>query len=309
MSGQEEVKAMIAYEEVLRPAAKQGPGLLKFSICALCALLFTAPAVAGEMGFFEEATFSGRKLGFSIVSSVQVSSVANLPQIISLDSSASSIEWLMVEQRHNAAGISGTTRAWLDPLSLVVARRTVSTVRRKSSRHKLTHFGQNAIDVLRLKDQLENGQEPEWQRAQQSTRDYPSWMGGDVLITDPLALLLIGRDTRLQDLDDQVQMVVYSRDNLVLLDLTVAGVEKLNMNLVLREGEHTKKLRERREALRIRIDASHLGVDSDQDDMEVLGMRGDVELLLDRSWRVPLMLRGRAPGVGAVKLALTTLNR
>lgn len=60
--------------------------------------------------------------------------------------------------------------------------------------------------------------------------------------------------------------------------------------------------------LRVRIDASHLGPESDPDDLALLGMQGDLEVLVDSHWRVPLVLSGRAPGVGRVSLKLQRLT-
>ena len=108
----------------------------------------------------------------------------------------------------------------------------------------------------------------------------------------------------LDDAGDKIQVPVFSRNHLILVEVTVEGVGKARVDYVETSPSGKRKVKKTVEALRLKIDSRHLDPDSDEGDFEFLGLRGDVEILLDKTTRVPLQVSGRVPVAGSVHIRL-----
>ena len=203
--------------------------------------------------------------------------------------------------------MSATTDTLLQPGNGLAIQRIVRSRRDEQLRYKATQYGTNGIRILRIRDEPETAN-IDWLQATTTYLPYPAWFGDGVAVSDPSALFyMLSRDD-LQHPGDTLQMPVFSNDHLVLLELKVKELRRWKSRYIERSEAGEREVRERRPAILIKVDARHLDPDSREEDMEILGMQGDLEILLDASHRVPLRISGRAAKVGKVRLVLRKLE-
>jgi hypothetical protein len=194
-------------------------------------------------------------------------------------------------------GRSSNTQVWLDPLDLrVLQRRQLDEGKRE--RLKLYRFGQRGIYSRRVRPRDgERGQPHQrWTDVQEELEPLED----GATVSDPSALFYWLSAIDPETLRDGRTLLVYSKSLLNPVRARYLGVEELRVDYRLYGAADPEgnaiEVSGRVPALRFSLTPGAGG----RDELELLGLEGDLELYVDAVRRVPVQVSGRVPPVGRV---------
>ncbi|MFH1573881.1 MAG: hypothetical protein ABIG68_07835, partial [Acidobacteriota bacterium] len=194
---------------------------------------------------------------------------------------------------------------WLDPHQ-ALAFQSIQYTHGARQRYRAYRFaGRYVHSFLRKPEADEKDLSPDrWSITDDQRFPHPAWAGERLVVTFPTALFYILSTAELSRVGDHVEIPVFSQDSISLMKIRVEDREREKVNfLVDTPGSSPARVRGRREALRLSLHAQPLDATM-QGDFELIGFRGDVEILLDPQYRVPLLIEGNVPRVGKVRVRL-----
>lgn len=293
------------------------------------------PALAQSINVgYESATYHGRKFGIGINLKVQIGLInyaSTAPQWMQLpeDGQAQTRSpfpeqpWIHITLQRRLFGRSTTTDTLLDPRNGSAIQRIVQRKDGNRFRYKATQYGPSGVRVLRTtsaKDPIE----VDWQQASSTYQSYPSSFADGLAVSDASVLFYLLSRTDLRNPGDSLQIPILGNERLILLELTVVELTTSKTNYIERvatvqaravetatettDPTTERKVKERRPAILINVDAKQLDSDAQATDVLVLGMEGDLEILLDAAYRMPLRISGRTPKFGKVHLRLKKVD-
>ena len=167
-------------------------------------------------------------------------------------------------------------------------------------RHRIYRFTDvGAYHYTRYPAKGEEGlPKSQWTDNTQGFRPYPDGAVGHV-VTDPTALLYVAAAGALVDTGDEISILTFARRKVARVDLKLVGTESVKVDYQRDQQQFQGTV----SALRVLVDPDPLE-GGDDDDFEFLGLRRDIELLIDPDTRIPLQLKGHAPVVGLVTFRL-----
>lgn len=193
---------------------------------------------------------------------------------------------------------ASTNRVWFNPNQADALQR--SKLKPKSYQ-KAGRFLEDGVFVLRSSpiNKAETGRAPaKWTKRQPYF--YPRPQEGCPVVTEPSVLfyMLSARKS-----DKPLRICVFSNKKIIPISITTAGTEQIRVNY--QETRSKSPSAEHRtgslQALRLTVRAVGDG------EVELMGLNGDVEILLDKTSRIPLEVRGDTD-VGSVKAKLTAVE-
>jgi hypothetical protein len=142
-----------------------------------------------------------------------------------------------------------------------------------------------------------------WTERSEGMRPYPEGAIGDP-VTEATVLLWLAAASPLAATGDRMEVLTFSRRNVNRVIVEVVGSRKVDVDFE-EQGPAGKRRRDGRiEALLLHLRGAPLVPGDDDEDFELLGLRGDLELALDPRTRVPLELRGKVKIAGQVTVRL-----
>ena len=199
-------------------------------------------------------------------------------------------------------GKRSLTDVWIDPRAGQAFQWTKREYE-KRARLKSYRFTEEGVYQLRRKPVEGSGDvAEEWPVAKELWDEYPAWLGDHVHVSEATALLYIVAAAELDEPGDLVQVPIFSTENLILVDFRVVGVERVKVDYEEVSGGPARQVKETIDVLEISIDAGRLGPTSTEDNLELMGMKGDVRVFLERESRIPVQLSGRVPVAGRTKI-------
>jgi hypothetical protein len=214
----------------------------------------------------------------------------------------------VVELTYSASGMGRQSRTtlWLDGASGAAIQRTqVDTGSRQ--RHRIYRY--TDAGAWHRTERPANARErklpaEQWTERSEGFRSYPPEAKG-LIITEPAALLWLISAVELTRSGDQVQLFTFSRRQVHRVSVRVAGTKAARVDYRESTGNGARQRTGEIEVLQLLIRGQPLQAETDEDDeFELLGLQGDIELLLEPAARVPLALSGRAKIVGQVVFRL-----
>jgi hypothetical protein len=279
-----------------------------------CLALALAAPVFGDLRAsavpWTELQFRARKLGFSVTADMKLAS-----------SPAATVAGKLVSPEEGSGVPPGGTVASILLTSGFAGRNSEITVffdpetgqalqqqqldTGKRNRFRVTRFCEEGIDSRRQQPAEGEAKRPheEWTDRSRNWEAYPGWAGDDLLVVDPTALFYIVAAAPLEKPGDRYQVPVFTKGNLILVEMTVRAIDKARVDYAS-SSAGSSRVKGSVDALRISLDAQHLDPDSKETDLELLGLRGDVEMLVDREKRLPLEISGKVPIAGTVRVRL-----
>ena len=146
-----------------------------------------------------------------------------------------------------------------------------------------------------------------WTKTSEGLRAYPIPPEGRPVV-EPTGLLYLVAAAPLDKPGDSLEVLVFRRRDTQVIRIEVLAPREVNVQY---EELWPKGAVQRRGPVRpLRLALTGLPVPGGdpEDDMELLGLRGKLELLLDPATRAPLQLSGNVKIVGAVTLRLSALR-
>ena len=132
--------------------------------------------------------------------------------------------------------------------------------------------------------------------------DCPST--GPCEIADPAALLYIVSVARLEESGDRERLWVLAKGKTILVEATVVGLVLTDRPYLLQGPGMEGSVEGNRLALQIRLEGQCSGAGCTGNDLRLMGLQGDVELLLEKESRIPLLISGRLPRLGRINFRL-----
>lgn len=215
---------------------------------------------------------------------------------------------MLTEIRYGASGMgrSAETTLWFDMANGAAVQRMQLDAgeRRRHRIYRYTDIG--AWHQTRWPaNNRERALPPEqWTDRSEGLRGYPPTAAG-LAITDPAALLWLIAASDLEKAGQAMELYTFSRRRVHRVSVEALGVTQAAVEFEMQDGRGAWQRRGKTPALRLRVRGEPLqpGEDSD-DEFELLGLQGDIELLLDPASRSPLALSGKAKIIGQVTFQL-----
>ena len=282
------------------------------AVPSVLALAAPSPAQLDEQSVpWTALDFAARKLGFSMRASLEIdsrSAEATASELVAAPEGKVLRPEGPVEVIRLRSGFLGRNS---DITTLVEARDGRALQQEqvdsgKRQRHVVSRYCEEGVYTLRRvpNEGEEKLPQESWSGESSRWEAYPTWVGDDLLVTDTATLFYLAAAAPLHETGDRLQIPVFTGGNLVLLEMTVRSVDRVNADYESVSESGSSRVRGSVDALRISLDAQHLDPDSREEDLEIMGLVGDVEMVLERAHRLPLELSGRMPYVGKVTVRL-----
>ena len=140
----------------------------------------------------------------------------------------------------------------------------------------------------------------------QGTGLMPAELAAEDVVTEPSALFYMLSAADFSKPGESRSLVLYSRDALMRVELKALGMESLRVDYVEESPSGTRKVKGRKDAMRIGITARPL-VDTGSE-FELLGLRGDVSMYLDPETGAFLQMTGKIKVVGTIHIKLQSVT-
>ncbi|MEZ5562163.1 MAG: hypothetical protein R3F27_04315 [Gammaproteobacteria bacterium] len=221
----------------------------------------------------------------------------------------------VLELVYEAGGLGRKSRLTLlmDPVSGAAIQGTHHDLEGKH-RYRVWRYGETGA-YQRTRWPLNRAEESlppaEWSKAREGARMYPVDPAGRPVL-ESTGLLYAIAAAALDKPGDRQELLIFRRRDTQIVQVEVMAPRAIDVNyaevwpggVVQRRGE----IRPLRLAVRgLPVVDPATGKASDED-FELLGLRGNIELSLDAETRTPLMLSGSAPIFGKVSLRLTEVR-
>ena len=142
----------------------------------------------------------------------------------------------------------------------------------------------------------------QWSEVGEDLRPYPEAVHGKV-VTDPGALLYIVGAAPLDKVGDTIEILAYVRKHVHRVQIEVAGMEQLKVDYNQVGGADAGTKKGKHQALKLLVRGESVDDGDSENEFELLGLRGDIDLHIDPETRAPLQIEGR------VKIAGHTIMR
>jgi len=215
---------------------------------------------------------------------------------------------LLYETR--AIGRRSRLTLWMDPLSGAALQRTQHD-RDGKLRLRTYRFG-SAGAYQRTFWPATPGEKSlppdRWTKTSEGLRAYPVDPGQQPVV-EPTGLLYAISAAALNQPGDALEVLVFRRRDTQTVRIEVQSPREVTVRYDELRAEGAVERAGKVQALRLSLQGLPIaGGDPADDDLELLGLRGRLELLLEPATRAPLQLSGNVKVVGAVTLRLTAVR-
>jgi hypothetical protein len=210
---------------------------------------------------------------------------------------------------YTGAALGRTSRATLlmDPGTAAALQRVQEDGGSRPRYREYRYTDQGAWHWTRWPERGEDGLPPaRWSKTSSGPRAFDRPADGPVL--EPTGLLWAVAAAPLAAPGDRARFLVFQRRLLQPIEVEVAALAPFAHDYADETGSTPRRVRGRAPALRVLLRGDPRAAGSD-DELELLGLRGDLELWLDPATRAPLQLSGTVAVLGRVTLRLKSLRR
>lgn len=284
-------------------------------VCGLAYALTTASFDPARVTW-SELEYKASKLGFSTTSRISLEAVPSkqaaaffLPTGNGVGLSPLGPEVCKLRISSSVMGRHSTSDLWFDPLHAVAYQVVEITTGSRHRYHAYRFADRYVHSFLRKPEKDESSLPPDrWSNMTDQRFPHPSWAGKQLVVSSASALFYILTTADLSEVGDHVEIPVFSRTNVSLMKIRVEERERLKANYVV-ESTVTgqRRVKGRVDALRLSLRAQPLDGTSESN-FRLIGLQGDVEIHLDPRHRVPLLIEGRIPRAGKVRIRLQRLT-
>ncbi len=208
------------------------------------------------------------------------------------------------------AGRKSRLTLLMDPLSGAAIQRTQHEYAGKF-RERIYRFGTDGA-YHRTRWPLTNAEKnlppAQWTRTAEGLRAYPD-APGNAPVVESTGLLYLISAAVLEKPGDSLDILTFRRHDTQTVRVTVLPPREITVRYD--ELGPTGAVQRRGPLLPVRLSLEGVqtpGQPPDEDDLELLGLRGKLELMLDPATRAPVQLSGNVRIVGAVTLRLLALR-
>ena len=199
------------------------------------------------------------------------------------------------------------TRSWIEPDNAQALQR-LTTESEDRQRYKFYRFTDSGVFRVRKKprDNEEDLSAEKWTDVSDRFYDYPAGGGNRPVVTLPIGIFYVLATAELNAPGDKIEVPVFSTKYFNLVTITVEGTTRFKADYKETSASGRRnKVNNRVDALRISLRPRVIG--TGEIDFYFLGLKGDVDVVLDKKHRVPLQLNGEVEKVGDLEINLDRL--
>lgn len=211
----------------------------------------------------------------------------------------------LIAIRTTVLGRESKVRFFFEPGDARALQRSELSLSRNRHRHRTYRYATSGVHsrTRRPAEGEESCPFSEWSRITESFIDYPTDLEPGVPVTEAAALLYAVPAADLTDAGDRTLLQVYSRRRVNLVDVEVAGLERIEVDYLEQTAAGERTVAEEVNALKVTLRPRPPAAGEERS-FQLLGLEGDVDLYLDRASRTPLQVTGKIKIAGTVRLRL-----
>lgn len=218
---------------------------------------------------------------------------------------------LELAYRMSGFGQQSTATLWADPASGASLQQTeVDSGRRQRVRdYRFTDLGAWHFSRWPASRSEESLPPAQWTRLGEGLRAYPATIG-DRPVASAITLLWLAASGHYVRPGERSEVLVFSRGQVSRVGIEFRGQRSIQVDYREQDASGTRRRRGKVDALVLAIRGQPVEPAGGDDKFELLGLQGELELLLDPLTRVPLQLSGtvRIAGQVTVRLQEATLR-
>ncbi len=262
--------------------------------------------------WWQSLEFRASKLMVTATAEVTLSEVADdersqlLLDTLLLEGTARTAEprVLRLEIESKLLGRTSLGTLWLRADDASALRRVQLETRRGRERQKTYRFGRREVTTVRLTpaDPSEAQGPPEsWSQRSDESIPLPSDLTGGVI--DPTALLYAVSAFPPESFREGLRFLTYAGNAVQEVEVRWTGTETVTTAYEI-EGATPGGGDRRRQVEAMVYSAAARALPGSEQQLELLGLKGDLDLIIEVGTLVPLEIRGRLPPVGRVVVRL-----
>jgi hypothetical protein len=156
-------------------------------------------------------------------------------------------------------------------------------------------------------EDLPTDQWRQWSKYEEGMRPFAEEIHGEIVI-DPGALLYIVGTAALNEAGDKVEILAYARSNVHRVTIEVAGLEKIKVNYDQEGGANPGQKKGKIDAVKLLVRGRMVDDGDSDDEFELLGLRGDIDIHIDPETRAPIQIEGNVKIAGHAVMRLTRIK-
>ncbi len=294
-----------------RESARCGAAAALLLACCSAALA-AGPALEPDRLVWRELHYRARKFIFTAETTVRVEVVPAATAARHLVAAAGHAVVMPAGERLvrielETTGLGRHTRntAWLEPVT-GAALQTTSQEFGRRARFKTQRFADAGVAVARYAPARGQEDQPadRWTQHADEFIPFPAVDRHGSAVSDSVALFWMLATCHLAKPGDSTQVLVTSRDQLLRVAIRVTATRPIRLDFDERTAAGSRSIDETAAGLEVIVSGSRFGQDADKGDLEFLGFRGNVRILLDPTRRVPVEISGSVPRAGIVTVRL-----
>jgi|WetSurMetagenome_2_1015567.scaffolds.fasta_scaffold166135_1 hypothetical protein len=294
-----------------RPARLLPRVVAAVTLAAWAGAALAADSAAPERLAWKELHFRARKLIFTADTTVRVELVPSEAALRTLAAAPGHAPVMpagahVVRIELDTAGLGRHSRntAWIEP-GTGAALQTTSQEFGRRARFKTQRFTLDGVAVARYAPARGEEDRPadRWTQHADTFVPFPATDRQGAVVSDSVALFWILATRPLARPGDSARVLVLSRDQLLQVDISVAAVHPVTLDFDEVGGGGRRAVNDAVPALQLTLSGSRVGGDV-AGDLEFLGFKGNVRILLDAGRRVPVEISGTVPKAGFVTVRL-----
>lgn len=221
--------------------------------------------------------------------------------------SAMGAEVIRVRLQSEILGKKSDLDLWLDPVSAAAIQRIQLETGKKvrHHRHRALRFTQTGVFNVthRATDDTVDRPWRDWD-PREVFEPFPTDMGVESRVTEPSALFYLLAVADLDQVGDSLTTFVFSKGQVMRVRLTAVERTEVKVDFIEVGDSGERRIRGRREVLRIDLDGTPVSPEGSDRDFEFLGLRGDVAIYLEPDLRLPLQISGNIRYAGKSQVRL-----
>jgi len=183
----------------------------------------------------------------------------------------------------------------------------------KRNRHRIYRYTDTGAynrtwwPIDKAEEKLPTDQWEKWSKTGEGMSPFPEAIHGETVV-DPGSLLYILGTAPLDEAGDTIAILAYARRNVHRVQVEVAGMETIKVDYEQTGGAAPGKKKGKVQVLKLLLRGELVDDGDDDDQFELLGLRGDIDIYIDPVTRAPIRLEGNVKIAGHAIMRLTHLK-
>lgn len=284
-------------------------------------LLLAGWLLAGAASAYAEipwrkATFSASKFLLKLTASIEITEHSKAEAAVLLGDAfqgqvmmpADTV--IRIRVRLDFIGRSSVREGLLDAVPAGSALQMTRVQRRGKLEYRRDRYSTSGMARTRKTSKIRQLPLADWPDSGRVFKPYPAmWQQPDAIsLSDALLYMMAMRDLYVPG--DETTFYIFEDDRIVQIQLRVLEQRSVAVDFRIKHANQAalEPIKGRRDALRIGVTTKDVGTGGGGGNIDLFGLQKNISVLMDSKTRAPLVVRGRAKGLGKIKLRLRSLE-